>query len=226
MSDDKRKVIEEIDPDAPPSAEEIAASKRLRDALDDPSIEDPDADLARSLRAAFAPEPITAAEHAALVDDIATPEEIALANELRDALADKKDDFAVALKNAWAPTSISEAEHRAIVAKAIGAEIASGKPVKTAKVVAFRRQRVAVVVTGVLALAASVWLYVSNTQPSTTPQAAALPLAHMRSTAPLFQEPFKAGEPTTKATTARIDRIAMARSGDYRNNRFAKWGVR
>src|SRR5687767_9920765 len=85
-SPERAKRIDEIDPDAPPSAEEVAASKRLRDALDDPSIEDPDADLARSLRAAFAPEAISAKEHASFVDDIATPEEISLAGSLRDAL--------------------------------------------------------------------------------------------------------------------------------------------
>ncbi len=45
-------------------------------------------------------------------------------------------------------------------------------------------------------------------------------LAQSRSTQELFREPFH-GE-----ASARIDRIAMARSSDLRENRFARWGVR
>jgi hypothetical protein len=37
-----------------------------------------------------------------------------------------------------------------------------------------------------------------------------------RSTQPLFKQPFKPGD-----AAARIDRIAMARERDYRENRFA-----
>jgi hypothetical protein len=46
-------------------------------------------------------------------------------------------------------------------------------------------------------------------------------LTATRSTETLFVEPFQVGQ-----TSARIDRIAMARSHDYRENRFRRWGVR
>ena len=79
--------------------------------------------------------------------------------------------------------------------------------------------RLAVVTTTtVLALAASVVVWVSSAMTSSEGEA---PLARARSTQSLFAEPFKAGE-----TSARIDRIAAARASDYRDNRFAKWGVR
>jgi hypothetical protein len=42
------------------------------------------------------------------------------------------------------------------------------------------------------------------------------------STQSLFPEPF-AG---TGGQTARVDRIAMARAADLRENEFARWGVR
>ena len=46
-------------------------------------------------------------------------------------------------------------------------------------------------------------------------------LARVRSTQPLFTEHFEAhgGE------SARIDRIAIARAADLRDNEFARWGV-
>ena len=109
MSDDRD--------DAPPSEEELAASKRLRDALEDPSIEDPDADLARSLRAAFEPAPIDASAHAQIVDDVPTAEELELAAELRDAL--DADPVVQALAAAWRPKEINSIEHRQIVAKVL-----------------------------------------------------------------------------------------------------------
>ncbi len=46
-------------------------------------------------------------------------------------------------------------------------------------------------------------------------------LAQSRSTQELFREPFRGDQ-----ASARIDRIAMARAGDLRENRFARWGVR
>jgi hypothetical protein len=43
-----------------------------------------------------------------------------------------------------------------------------------------------------------------------------------RSTQALFDAPFA----RTGGESARIDRIAMARAQDYRDNQFAAWGVR
>jgi hypothetical protein len=206
-------VADEKDDSIPPSEEELAASKRLRDALEDPSIEDPDADLARSLRAAFDPTPIAAEAHAQIVDDVPTEEELELAAELRDAL--DADPVVQALAAAWRPKEINSIEHRQIVAKVLPpAAKQSGRVVR----VTFG------FVAGAIAIAASVvvWMNAPHAQSE-------VPLARARSTQPLFQsyEGFKSGETNVSANaTARIDRIAMARAGDYRDNRFAKWGVR
>jgi hypothetical protein len=169
MTDDKHPPYVD-DPDAPPSEEERVASERLRDALADPSIENPDADLARAL---------------------------ALAHE---------------------PREIDPAEHKKIVAQAV----LRARP----------RRRVVQVVFGVgtaLALAAAAILVVgkldmqkreaslATTSPPTT-------LVPARSTQELFDEPFP--KLSRGAASARIDRIAMARGGDLRENRFAMWGVR
>jgi hypothetical protein len=78
--------------------------------------------------------------------------------------------------------------------------------------------RVSFGVAGALALAAGVALFVGRTL---APAAPPVELAHLRSTQPLFDHPFRSGE-----GSARVDRIAMARSSDLRDNRFARWGVR
>ena len=190
MSDEK-------DDSIPPSEEELAASKRLRDALEDPSIEDPDADLARSLRAAFDPEPIDASAHAQMVDDVPTAEELELAAELRDALG--ADPVVQALAAAWRPKEINSIEHRQIVTKALPPAAKQGGRVVR---VAFG------VVAGAIAIAASVvvWMNAPHAQNE-------VPLARARSTQPLFQsyDGFKSGEANA---TARIDKIAVARAGD------------
>lgn len=88
-------------------------------------------------------------------------------------------------------------------------------------------------ITGVLALAAGFVLLVQTPRfaPPTalTPSRADLAeiapaaLIRSRSTDDLFDpaEKFEVGH-----TSARIDRIASARSSDLRRNRFAAWGVR
>src|SRR4051812_43414655 len=105
-----------------PTDEEIAESERLRDALADPNVPHEAADLARSLRAAFAPDAIAEDENRAIVED-ALAEEIAAAAKLRDALEDRSipsldADFARALGAAWNPKALSDADHRAIVDEA------------------------------------------------------------------------------------------------------------
>lgn len=183
----------------PPSEEEIAASARLRDALEG-KADDDDAILAESLREAFAPRPLAKDEHELLIDlALATESELEAAARLRD----EGDPLVTALAAAWRPSAISEDEHRAIVAAAVREKKERGVVI-----------RVAFGAGGVLALAASVMLLLR------TPSAE-LPLARARSTQPLFAEPFKPGD-----ASARIDKIALARASDYRDNRFAKWGVR
>jgi hypothetical protein len=221
--DDKRRAPAQgdaIDPDAPPSADEALASERLRDALEGGSAsrDATDLDLVHSLRAAWSPDPIDEKAHTDMIDELPTAEELAAAEELRNALEGRSTrpdaagaELAVALRSAWNPSELTEAEHRAILARCVS---------PPAQVLAFRRRapamRVVVIATSsVLAVAASIVVWIA-----TAPSAEA-PLAKARSTQPLFDEPFRAGE-----TSARIDRIAIARASDYRDNRFAKWGVR
>lgn len=190
------------DPDRPPTEEELADSARLRDALD----EDP---IASALKAAWAPEPIDAAVHDQIVDDVPTEEELKLA-----AIVDE-DEMMHALKAAWNPTEISAADHQRIVDRATAGMVIRVSP----------KRRVGVVVTSVMtafALAAGFVFFVQSKN-ANAPGASGgeVALAHVRSTQPLFGEPFKEGE-----TSARIDRIAMARASDYRDNYFAKRGVR
>lgn len=211
---------EAIDPDAPPSAEEIAASQRLRDALEDPSLPNEDADLARALKAAWAPEPIAGAELGSIVETSLDPAEVRAAARLRDALDGKPEaaspeaELAHALVCAWNPKPLSDAEHREILARALGSNVVAFRRGSTTPT---RVVRVTFGVAGVLALAASVFLVVR----AGSHGEAEMPLALARSTQPLFSEPFRTGD-----ASARIDKIAMARASDFRDNRFAKWGVR
>ena len=66
MTEEKRDFPD--DPDAPPSAEEIAASERLREALEDRSAAHPDAELARALKHAVSPRAIESATHKKILD--------------------------------------------------------------------------------------------------------------------------------------------------------------
>jgi hypothetical protein len=234
---------DDIDPDAPASAEEIAASKRLRDALegtgtgtggDAPSS--PEVELALSLKAAWDPGPLALDESRAMLDATPSAEEQELAAGLREALATRRVPLATdpaamqlahALRSAFAPAELDAKEHRAILDAALAKMPATDKRAEErgAEVIALRaRARRATVVrvafgfvAGGLALAASVVL-VMTTAPGPGSEA---PLAKSRTTQPLFSEPFKPGE-----TSARIDRIALARAADFRDNRFTKWGVR
>ncbi|HEY1694589.1 MAG TPA: hypothetical protein VGG39_20605 [Polyangiaceae bacterium] len=154
------------------------------------------------------------------IDDPDAPpseEERAAAESLRAALEDParpNEDAALAraLSSAWSPRDLAAETHHALVAKALDARS--------------RRRGVVVRVSfgasAALALAAAVLLLVrSDRQPPDTVHAIAA-IAVSRSTQPLFPDRF----PATGGETARIDRIAMARATDLRDNEFAKWGVR
>lgn len=223
--DDKRPPHLEED-ELPPTEEEIAASARLRDALESGApTGDAETDeavlLARSLRAAWQPAPLEREEHDEVVADVEETEvERRDAERLRDALAGgpattPTAELARALANAWSPRSLPEDEHRALVDAALAAVPRGPGRVLTFRRTAIVRAGFGAVAAG-LALAASVFVVVR-----VAPQDDEVPLARARSTQPLFDEPFRAGE-----TSARIDRIALARASDFRNNRFAKWGVR
>jgi hypothetical protein len=224
------------DPDAPASAEEVAASKRLRDALegadalDSGDARSPELELALSLRAAWDPAALSVDESLAMLDAAPSAEEQDSALRLRDALATKREplvtdpgalQLARALRSAFAPAALDEKEHRAILDAAL-AKMPAGQGKQASNVIALRRRATVVrvafgFVAGGLALAASIVLVVTSA-PSAGSEA---PLAKARTTQPLFSEPFKPGE-----TSARIDRIASARAADFRDNRFTKWGVR
>ncbi len=227
------------DPNAPASAEEIAASQRLRDALAGvrPSGEPlhplhppaPEIELALALRSAWDPASLSEDESRAVLDATPSAEEQALALALRDALAARREPRATdghavhlarALRSAFSPSAIDSGEHRLIVDAALASmPVASTAPAKLTAAKDGRQTVVRVAfgaLAGGLALAASIILVVTF-----APTRSEAPLAKARTTQPLFAEPFKAGE-----TSARIDRIASARASDFRDNRFTKWGVR
>jgi hypothetical protein len=157
-----RRILEQalLDPFAPASDDEIRESERLRRALEDDDSNDADARLARALRSATAPEPLTepAAERAR--------------------------------------TKLRRGGGRArVVYVAFGA--------------------------AALALAAAFALIVAR--PAGAPSAAratGTTLATSRPTGDLFRDRFEPGQ-----TTDRIDRIALARERDLRDNRYTLWGV-
>lgn len=216
----------EIEPDAPASAGEIAASRRLRDALEDPSLPNEDAALARALATAYAPASLQGAELDEIVGAALAPEETRAAARLRASLEGAASDeapddvstLARALAAAWSPKPLQDEEHRRIVERAV-AELDGARG---ADVIVLRPRspfvRVALGAASVVALAAAVTLLVREAGRGATVEA---PFARTRSTEPLFTEPFKTGE-----ASARIDAIAMARASDFRDNRFARWGVR
>lgn len=168
MSDppDRPEYPSQTDPDAPATDEELAESAKLREAVEDPSRPNDDAELAR------------------------------------------------AMSSAWSPRDLPAEAHRRLVEQALVRHDARR-----------RRNRVVRISFGasaVLALAAAVLLYVrSDRQPPETVHVVAT-MAISRSTQALFQDRFA----PSGGESARIDRIAMARAADLRDNEFAKWGVR
>ena len=80
-------------------------------------------------------------------------------------------------------------------------------------------------ITGALAMAAVVTLFVIPAQKNASPSATMVnaSLIPSRSTIDLFDaEPF----PRSGGESQRIDRILSSRAADLRANRFATWGVR
>jgi hypothetical protein len=200
----------------PPTPEEIAAAELLRSALEGTPVRS-DAtgealEIIGVLRAAWSPRDLDERVHAEIVDDLpASAEEqteaAALARRLETG---DLPEVATVLRSSWNPSSISDAENRLRANAAIAAR-PQRRPSRVRSAIVFAT-------TGI-ALAASVVVWISS---SSLPDAAPVaPLAKARSTQPLFDEPFGAGE-----GSARIDRIAIARGSDYRDNRFAKWGLR
>lgn len=149
------------DPDAPPSEEEVRESERLRQALDDPSKENLDAELLRAVKNAAAPAPLQ-------------PKDI--------------------------DASIEQALGRAERERSRGVVV-----------------RVVFGAGAALAIAAAIVFVIGR-----APSSQSTELAHARSTQPLFAARFE----SRGGESARIDRIAIARAADLRENHFARWGVR
>jgi len=165
------------------------------------------------------------------IDDPDAPpseEELAASSALRDALDDPSAtgaevELARSLRSAWSPRDLAPEQHADLVKEAV------------ARRDTVRRRRATVVrvsfgASAVVALAAGVLLVVWNGSggsmvgrpPSPDLARSYAAVAVSRSTQPLFTDRFapRGGE------SGRIDRIAMARASDLRDNEFAKWGVR
>src|SRR4051812_27269256 len=118
MSDQRPKVDPEIDP--PPSEEEVAESKKLRDALEAGGGGDP---IAAALKAAWAPEPITAEAHQQVLGDMPIS-----AEELRLATLIEEDEMFAALRAAWNPSALDAKEHERIVERALAGAVVTLQP--------------------------------------------------------------------------------------------------
>jgi hypothetical protein len=228
--------------DEPPFTEdELREAAALRGALDRGA--DP---LASALSAAYRPASLADEDLDAILaralgegDAPATRLERDAAESLRVALergGELADDAAILgdLRAAHRPAALAPARNEELIAGAIGIAIAAA-PRAVAPISRLRRALPATMatITGVLALAAGFALLVQTRSfappmPSSGPrfdpvEVAPTALIRSRSTDDLFDpaEKFEIGH-----TSARIDRIASARSSDLRRNRFAAWGVR
>jgi hypothetical protein len=161
-----------------------------------------------------------------------TAEELEAARALAEALegrgAGLEAEFAGALKAAYEPEGLDPARHEALLASALGEKGATVVDLAERRRAAARRAVRWGGATGVLAAAAAAALVLwpggrREGQPPSTATVAALapPALASRSTQELFEEPFA----RSGGGSARIDRIAQARSRDLRQNRFRRWGV-
>ena len=242
------------DPDAPASAEEVAASKRLRDALAAAEVRggdaapmtgdaDPEVELALSLRAAWDPASLSSDENRAVLDATPTAEELALATSLRDALATGSDPaltdhhtlhLARALRAAYHPSAIDEVEHRAIVDAALAKMPAQRQDQqraelakKGADVVVLRpakQRRVVRVAFGVVTGGLALAASIVLVVTQAPTRGSANDGAALAKAR--TTQPLFSEPFKAGETSARIDRIASARASDFRDNRFTKWGVR
>lgn len=150
------------------------------------------------------------------LDDAPSEDELRAAERLRAALETDDaahDDVALgqALRSAMSPDALEPARHDVLLERAS----------RTARERArFANQRRAWRAAGILALAASVALAVGIQGETRAPEARATGF-EVRSTEPLFEAPFARGQ-----KSAHVDRIARARSSEWRDNRFRTWGVR
>ena len=130
-----------------------------------------------------------------------------LADALGGGLPHPDADFLRALALAHAPRPVASLAHEAAVARACAT---------VARAPSRQLVRVCFGAAAALALAAGVAFYLAPQQSDRgRPR-----LALARSTQALFDRPFESGR-----GSARVDRIALARQLDARDNRFAQWGI-
>jgi hypothetical protein len=147
----------------------------------------------------------------------ATEEERAQAETLRLALDDPHRpsidaDLARALSSAWSPRDLPAETHRALIRQALDRHGSR----RGSQVV-----RLTFGASAAIALAAAVFLVVrGEREPGAAHVTTAVAVS--RSTQDLFVDRFA----STGGESARVDRIAMARAADLRENEFARWGVR
>jgi hypothetical protein len=134
----------------------------------------------------------------------------ALRKALEEGSSNEDADLLRALKLAHDPPDIDGNEHEAIVARALRQK---GKPPRGGVVV-----RVVFGVAAVAAMAAGLLVVIRT---KNVPLAPSAEFKHVRSTQELFDKPFESSD-----TSARVDRIAILRGSDFRENKFARWGVR
>ena len=224
--------------DEPFTDDEVREAAALRGALDRGA--DP---LASALSAAYRPASLADDDLDAILaralgegDAPATRLERDAAESLRadlDRGGELADDAAILgdLRAAHRHAALAPARNEELIA---GALASAAAPRAVAPISRLRRVLPATMatITGVLALAAGFALLLQSrsfaptlpTGPRFDPvEAAPTALIRSRSTDDLFDpaEKFAMGH-----TSARIDRIASARSSDLRRNRFAAWGVR
>jgi hypothetical protein len=149
-----------------------------------------------------------------ILDPPPTEDELRSAEGLRRELetrpSSEEGHLATALRAAWEPRDLPAEAHRALVQGALRRKGGG-------TVVRITPGRMAMIA---LAASVSLVLWKGDAQAPRTAGTAAVGVS--RSTESLFSEHFAA----TGGETARIDRIAMARAADLRENEFARWGVR
>lgn len=194
-----------------PTPAEAADAARLRDALEGRGEAPSDsADLAFALRAAWSPASLADETLREMLDDVPTSaEELSEASAFAAIVGTKQEpEVVAALRAAWNPSELPETEHEALLRT-----VTAPPPARVLRFPGIRR--VAAFATTALAAAAAIAVWLGSAPSSE------VPLARVRSTTSLFDVPFGEGE-----GSARIDRIAVARAADYRDNRFAQWGLR
>lgn len=148
-----------------------------------------------------------------------TDDERASAEELRGALEDPsraraEASLARSLRAAWSPADLPADVHRRILATALASvDPAAGRRARVVRVT-FAASLALALAAGVMAVLRTPWGGSAPSPPS--------PVAVSRSTQALFADRF----PSFGGETARIDRIALARTADLRDNQFTRWGVR